>query len=312
MKNDSLGDRMKGYENVTRTYLTRRCPCVLRLDGKAFHSFTKGFQRPFDDVLVNAMHSTAMYLTENVQGCKLAYVQSDEISLLLTDYDELTTNAWFDKNIQKMVSISASMATLAFNKAFREEVGKFKDWCISQSTTDPSTIYWGKVYEDFPVLKTYEARIDTAMFDSRVFVLPKEEVCNAFIWRQQDCTRNAIQMVAQANFSHKELQGKSCNVLQELLWAERGINFNDIPTYYKRGACVTRKPVVIESGATRNKCFLDKEIPIFTQDRNYIEEHVNPTPTHSSPRCMFGETSNMCTYAVCGAIPPCKCRKEDK
>ena len=114
---DNLGNRMKNYEHTSRTYLTRRLPVIIRLDGKAFHTFTKGLKKPFDEILIDAMWETAKYLCKSIQGCKIAYVQSDEISLLLTDYDTIESCAWFDNNIQKMVSISASMATLAFNRA---------------------------------------------------------------------------------------------------------------------------------------------------------------------------------------------------
>jgi len=120
---------MKGYENISRIYLTKRMPTIIRVDGKAFHTFTRGFERPFDEIMIRSMWETAKYLCENIQGCKTAYVQSDEISLLLTDYDELTTSAWFDKNIQKMVSVSASMATLAFNKSFELVCGsQYQKW----------------------------------------------------------------------------------------------------------------------------------------------------------------------------------------
>jgi len=194
MSKDDLGDRMKGYENIERRYLTKRMPTLIRLDGKAFHSFTKGFKKPFDMVLMKTMWDTAKYLCENVMGCKIAYIQSDEITLLLTDYDTLTTQAWFDKNVQKIVSVSASMATMAFNNAFRVNSNEISD-----------------TNETF---NKYAKRFNTAMFDSRVYNIPKEEVCNAFIWRQQDATRNAIQMVGQANFSHKQLQNKTCNQIQ--------------------------------------------------------------------------------------------------
>ena len=120
MNKDSLGNRMKGYENISRSYLIRRIPVIIRLDGKAFHTFTRGLKKPFDEILMNTMWETAKYLCENIQGCKIAYTQSDEISLLLTDYENIDTSAWFDNNVQKMVSISASMATLAFNKCFEE------------------------------------------------------------------------------------------------------------------------------------------------------------------------------------------------
>lgn len=259
---DSLGDRMKGYENISRIYLTRRTPIIIRIDGKAFHTFTRGFARPFDDVLIKSMQNTAKYLCENIMGCKLAYTQSDEISLLLVDYEKIETHAWFDNNLQKMVSVAASMATMAFNRFFREEMDK--------DPTIPSVRYnW------------YTSAINKgAMFDARAFLLPKEEVNNYFIFRQQDATRNSIQMVAQSNFSHKELQGKSCNVLQDMLHEQKGINWNDYPTVYKRGSCIIKVyDVIIPYDGVGNICertkwIVDKEIPIFTQDRNYINKYV--------------------------------------
>ena len=248
MRKDSLGDRMKGYENVSRSFLTRRMPTIIRLDGKAFHSFTKGFQRPFDDILIESMWETAKYLCENIQGCKVAYVQSDEISLLLTDYDSLDTHAWFDKNIQKIVSVSASMATMAFNMAFR----------------DRALIKGVQIHRD---------RMLTAMFDSRVFVIPKEEVCNCFIWRQQDATRNSIQMLGQSKFSHKQLHQKNQNDIQEMLWQVHNINFNNLSTHLKRGACIV-KELYNKDNTTRSRWVVDTEIPIFSQDRDYIERLV--------------------------------------
>ena len=109
-KKDSLGDRMKEYyENRAKTYLTRRTPVIIRLDGKAFHSFTKGLKKPYDTIFHYAMNHTMKYLCENIQCVKVGYTQSDEITLLLTDYDTLTTDAWFDNNVQKICSVSASM-----------------------------------------------------------------------------------------------------------------------------------------------------------------------------------------------------------
>ena len=253
-KKDSLGDRMKeNYENRSKTYLVRRMPVIIRLDGKAFHSFTKGFNRPYDKIFHTAMNETTKYLCENIQGCKLGYTQSDEITLLLTDYDTLTTDAWFGYAVQKMCSISAAMATMAFNYYFQKLVNdkyNCNDW--------PSLPYWGKAIDkdDFGYFKM-------AMFDSRCFNIPELEVTNCFLWRQQDATRNAIQMLGQCNFSHKELQNKSCNDIQDMLMTQKSINFNDMPTEFKRGVCCHRD----ENG----KWFLDKEIPIFSQDREYIE-----------------------------------------
>ena len=269
MSKDDLGDRMKGYENIERRYLTKRMPTLIRLDGKAFHSFTKGFQRPFDIILMKSMWETAKYLCKNVMGCKIAYTQSDEITLLLTDYDQLTTQAWFDKNIQKMVSVSASIATMAFNNAFGDIVNNEYDKLVDNPTqTDIDNVK--EIDKQFDI---YFKRIGIAMFDSRVYNIPKEEVCNAFIWRQQDATRNAIQMVGQANYSHKQLQNKTCNQIQEMLFQEKEINFNDLPTYQKRGVCIVKEQYN-KDGVMRSRWVVDENIPIFTQDRDYIEKYI--------------------------------------
>lgn len=271
MKRDDLGNRMKTfYEEIPKTKLMRRTPVVIRIDGKAFHTFTRGFKRPFDDVLIMTMQETAKYLCENIQGCSLAYTQSDEISLLLIDYQRFETSAWFDYEIQKMCSISASMATMAFNRIFSETVSDLK--VDNTKTMD----------------RYFEAEYKGAMFDARVFNIPREEATNYFYWRQLDASRNSIQMVGQANFSHKELQHKSCNDIQDMLMTQKGINWNDFPAYQKRGSCVVRNKVVLESDDVTEKCMLrdpkqgennwiiDYNIPIFkSEGREYIERFVN-------------------------------------
>ena len=272
MKNrDSLGDRMKNnYENRSKTYLTRRVPVIYRLDGRAFHSFTRGLKRPYDEIFHNAMNDTLMYLCKNIQGCKIGYTQSDEITLLLVDYDTITTDAWFDYSVQKMCSIAASMATLAFNKSLAKSVDKF----FIENIKDID-----EKNEDVAYFKTLMEAVETgAMFDARCFNIPEDEVVNCFIWRQQDATRNAIQMLGQSNFPHKALQGKSCNQIQDMLMVTKGINFNDMPVEFKRGVCcikVTEQDpdVDIKDGyAPVTYWKLDKDIPIFTQDRSYIEK----------------------------------------
>ena len=272
-KRDSLGDRMKEfYENRSKTYLTRRTPVIIRLDGKAFHTFTRGLKRPYDKVFHNAMNETLKYLCENIQGCKLGYTQSDEITLLLTDYDTLTTDAWFGYNVQKMCSVAASMATMAFNKFFSYEYEELNRWVSEGEPTADEIDYMYTVYDKM---------VQGAMFDARCFSIPREEVTNCFIWRQQDATRNAIQMLGQCSFSHKELQNKSCNNIQDMLMLQKGINFNDMPTEFKRGVCCIKKDTtnVVAFGETvdtiERPCWvIDKEIPIFTQDRDYIERYV--------------------------------------
>ena len=193
---DALGDRMKEYESRNQYFLQRRTPVIIRVDGKAFHTFTRGFQKPFDEVLGNAMVRTMEYLCQNISGCIFGYVQSDEITLVLQDYRKLNTDAWFGYRTDKLCSIAASMATMAFNRYYLEEIDNY--------TVKPNL--------DADRLKTYyKALKHGAMFDARCFNIPKEEVCNCIYWRQLDATRNSIQMVGQANFSHAELQGKSCN-----------------------------------------------------------------------------------------------------
>ena len=281
MDRTTLGDRMKNnYENITRYYLTRRMPVIIRIDGRAFHTFTRGFKKPFDDILVNTMQDTMKYLCENIQGCVFGYTQSDEISLVLTDYAEITTDAWFGNNLQKMCSVSASMATLAFNKFFSEQVQDFMYDCCDEFGDDVLP----EKQNDYELAhNVYFKKLHTAMFDSRVFTIPKEEVCNYLIWRQQDATRNSIQSVGQANFSQKELHGKSCNNIQDMLMLQKGINWNDYSTTLKRGSCCIKADDSITEydevgnicGYTeRSKWVIDNEIPIFTQDKNYVEKLI--------------------------------------
>ena len=282
-KNDSLGDRMKGYEGVSRNFLTRRVPAIIRLDGKAFHTFTKGMKKPFDSVLTQTMQETMKYLCENIQGCVLGYTQSDEITLVLTDYATIQTDAWFGYNIQKMCSVSASMATSVFNKVFYRSIDNY----FNQE--DILSTMFGENSESKDRLRQYadtlkNALAKGALFDSRAFSIPKEEVCNCLIWRQQDATRNSIEAVGQANFSHHELHKKTCNMIQEMLWSQRGINWNDFPTELKRGYCCVKRQFeeTIDDPRNpgqkitvcRNRWIIDHEIPIFTQDREYIERLI--------------------------------------
>ena len=273
MNKDSLGDRMKTYENVTRTYLTRRTPVVIRIDGKAFHSFTKGFKKPFDDVLVETMQQTMKYLCENIEGCVLGYTQSDEITLILCDYKKLTSQAWFNNNIQKICSISASMATLAFNRFFNENAKAYAN----------RVLYYGTIY---PCDEREKIYIDTlkksiskgALFDSRVFNIPQDEVNNCLVWRQQDAIRNSIQSVAQANFSHTELMGINCKTLVEKM-QEKGLNWNFLNTHLQRGSCCIKEGVfyLTTKGNTtvyRQKWVIDTHIPIFSDDPDYVNQRI--------------------------------------
>lgn len=271
MKYDALGTRMKKYEYVTRTHLVNRYPVIIRIDGKAFHTFTRGFQKPFDEILVKAMQETMKYLCENIQGCVLGYTQSDEITLVLVDYKKIDSCAWFDYNIQKCASISASMATLAFNRAFAkafDEWGRanLPDWDMggTNQSVDERLL---------KLCQTYDKALNKgATFDSRVFNIPKEEVTNCVLWRQNDATRNSIEMVGHANFSQNQLHKKSCNEIQDMLMLQKGINWNNFPTHLKRGSCCIRK---VDETTGRSKWVIDTEIPIFKGDgRKYIDDLV--------------------------------------
>ena len=211
----NLHERMKQYEAVSQTYLMRRTPVIIRLDGVAFHTFTKNFDKPFDEVLGTVMKCTTSYLVKNIQGCVLGYTQSDEISLVLQDYKKLDTDAWFGYNVQKLVSVSAKMATTQFNKLFNRYITGLGN----DETSD----------------RYREAILENIGFDSRCWNLPFEEVNNYLIDRQQDAERNSINLLAQQYYSQKELNGIKSNELQNKLFTEQGVNWNDLPYYQKRG-----------------------------------------------------------------------------
>lgn len=203
----ALGDRMKGYEQATRTVLPRRTYSIIRVDGRAFHQFLRHADKPFDEAVIAAMNTVAEALCTEMSGSVFGYTQSDEVSVLLTDFAAPGTQPWFSGVVQKMASIAAAAATVAFNKEY------------------------GFHYDD-----AY------AMFDARVFTIPDPvEVANYFLWRQRDAVRNSIAMAAQAHFSHKRLHRVNTSQMQELLWSEKGINWNDYPDGCKRGRVVVRE-----------------------------------------------------------------------
>jgi len=272
----SIDDRMKDfYERRNRRFLTRRTPVIIRIDGKAFHTYTKGLKKPFDEGLIEDMQRTMLYLCKNIQGCKFGYVQSDEISLLLTDYDTLTTDAWFDYCQNKMESIAASMATGIFNQL--RFISKVDTW-------------WGCDLDKEEAI--HRLTINLANFDARAFNVPKDDVTNYFVWRQNDATKNSISMLAQSLYPHKELQGKNGDQMQEMCF-QKGINWNNIPTCQKRGSACYKvrtkkdltKKVTLESlkgnenmwwenyglpepkwGVYVDDWDIDDDIPVFTSE----------------------------------------------
>lgn len=250
MKYTSLDVRMKRYEAVSDVVLMRRTPVILRFDMCAGHSFTKGFEKPFDNVMMESMQRTMEALCNDIQGAVFGYTQSDEITIVLCDYKTLETSAWFDNRLEKLCSVGASKASRYFNKFFIEVTEKAYN---NKEVTD-------KMYEK------YKSRYFTADFDCRAFNIPKEEVCNCVIWRQNDAEKNSIQSLAQSLYSHNELKGLKCNQLQNKMFTEKGVNWSELPTYCKRGsACIKN-----ENG----KWFIDYDMPILKENRDYIEKFV--------------------------------------
>lgn len=229
----NLGDRMKQYEDTFRHTLPVRMPVIVRLDGRAFHTFTRGFDKPFDQRFVEDMIFTTKYLCEHVSGVKFGYVQSDEISLLLTNNDTFDTQPFFDNNLQKIVSVCASIATAKF---------------VSMQTSD--------------------RLVKLPHFDGRAFVLPPEEVANYFLWRQRDWERNSLIMLALSRFSQKEIHGLNKEDLHEKLFTEANVNWNNLATHLKRGTGMYYHESLVDG--RDSGWVVDRNVPIFSQDREYI------------------------------------------
>lgn len=241
MKVTDLSERMKGYEKVFDTKVPNRMPIIIRLDGKAFHTFTKTMEKPFDINFMKAMIEAMRYVCKNIQTTVFGYVQSDEISLLLFNYNTFESQPLFNNRIQKLTSISAATVTAFLNSYLKLPLNNLQK------------------------------------FDARVFVLPEKEVVNYFLWRQQDAETNSINMLAQSLYSHKELQNKNNLQLKELCF-KKGNDWNDLETYKKRGTC-TYKNVDAKYDnelSEFDNWIIDIEIPIFSQDRDYINKWIIP------------------------------------
>ena len=250
---DTLGDRIKAYERASERYLLRRVPLLLRLDGSHFHTWTRGLGRPYDDNLKLCMEYAAYSVCSEISGARYAYTQSDEISILVIDYQQLNTEPWFGYRGNKVESVAASICTAGFNTAAL----KYLPGQISKK--------------------------GLAIFDARAFSVPKEDVVNAFLWRQEDCSKNSISSLAQAHFSHKELDCKNSSDKQDMLMLQKGVNWDDVPTHYKRGTALYKvqveSPNPVDSTAPaviRNRWITDYEMPILTQDRSYVERWLDP------------------------------------
>lgn len=277
---DELGIRMKEYyEQIPKTKLIKRIPVCIRIDGKAFHTFTRGFRKPFDEILACSMQETMKGLCEGVQGCVLGYTQSDEISLILIDYKKLNSSAWFDYEVQKICSISASLATMLFNRSFAKNAEIF----LKEHESDE---------EDQRYCQALKTALDKgAMFDARCFNIPKEEVTNLIYWRQLDAKRNSISMLGRAYYSEKQLYKKTSRDICQMLREEKEIEWNEIPAYQKWGSCCVKiqEPDFTENAEEKvettteekseEKCrscwVIDKEIPEFRgEGRDYVDSLI--------------------------------------
>lgn len=260
--NDSLGDRMKRYETTSKASLLPRMPVIIRVDGKAFHTYTARCKRPFDERLSGVMVHVARCLCEEIQGAQLAYTQSDEISVLVHGYKRFTSQSWFDNELQKMVSVAAGIASSEFTAA---------SWRIWRDDGGP-------IETDMNAVE----RVRPAAFDARAFNVPEADVCNYFLWRQQDGTRNSIQMLARSLYSHRQCENKNGNELQEMCF-QKGANWNDLEVRWKRGICIRRHTVTAPvcgwrpgdpEPASRASWEPDFDVPVFSADRAYIERYL--------------------------------------
>jgi tRNA(His) guanylyltransferase len=251
---DPIGDRLKTkYEDVFRVSVPQQTYGLVRIDGKAFHTFTKGLQRPYCPELGQALDTAAKTLCKEMMGCRFAYGQSDEYSFLFTDFDTEKSEMWFSGNAMKIASVSASIFTAAFNEAWSGPI-----------------------------------RRKSGTFDSRVFVIPpRRDVFEYFRWRQADASRNSLRMLASCHFSHKELQGKGASDLHEMLHKAVGVNWNDCASAFRRGRVVkkvesTRTVSYIHRKTketntqtiTESVWSVDQEIPVFTRNKAYLESMI--------------------------------------
>lgn len=218
----NLDVRMKLYEEATRTRLPVRMPVILRLDGKCFHTLTRSAEKPFDSKLRNALVWSAQAVIQQEIPARYAFAQSDEISMLLVDYNRFDSQQWFDGIVQKMVSVAAAMMSVEFSKRYDK----------------------------------------TGYFDCRAFAVPERDVKNYFIWRQQDCMRNAVSMIAQSQFSHVELQGQGTNDMVRMLADHKGITMPMYPEHFRMGTSITRYDIGPAPRLSTNQKYLDQFLTV--------------------------------------------------
>ena len=234
---DDLGRRIKrDYEDALRLFLPRRTYVVIRIDGRGFHKFTEHLERPYCRSLADALDQAALYLCQEMIGCRFGYGQSDEYSFLLTDFEREDSALWFDGNLQKIVSVSASLFTAAFNACFASA-------CTPRAATPPGL----------------------AAFDARVMVISQRaEVKKYFLWRQLDASANSLNMLASAHYPHAELEGKSTAEKHEMLY-RKDVNWARQSPDFKRGRLIRR---------TVEGWTVDLDIPVFNREQSYLENLI--------------------------------------
>jgi len=256
----SLGDRMKHYEACYSTMIPPRTYTVVRVDGRGFSKFTKKMDKPFDDQFSEAMNFAAIEMCKKFNPA-FAYTQSDEITLVFTDFGE-NEEAMFKGKVQKICSLTAARVTASFNKKMlmidAARMITFPEFDIAE---------FGMGIESGELIYDVE-------FDSRVYVIPAiKEVANCLVWRQQDARRNSVSMAADALYSHNELTGKSSSDKQEMMF-DKGVNWNDYAVKYKRGVVIKKVELEGPHGALRKRWEVDNETPIFTQDWKYLYDLI--------------------------------------
>ena len=294
-----LGQRMKEYEKAYDFIFPNNVPIIVRIDGKNFSTYTKNFNKPFDDIVTFAMVHTMKYLCANISNCRFGYTQSDEITLVLfektlfdkendykdifikTPYESFEKSVPFNNRAMKSNSLFASMATMVFNRYFK--IAAHMVFCseINGSEILPEEReMWDNNKDELRKwtcrdnYQTYVNKFDSAMFDSRMFVVPTFDIINNIIFRQEDAIKNSISAYARCYI--KDTDGKNGLQLQEEL-KELGLPWDELPLFEQHGTCCYKENVVMFRNGkpfSREKWVIDKEMPIIKDNKEWFLEKI--------------------------------------
>lgn len=249
---------MKTLEKAYRTYLPKKSFAVIRVDGKGFSKYTKDLNKPFDSDFTAHMRETAQYLAENIDGAVCAYTQSDEISVIFSDLGGTNTEWWFGGQVQKLVSISAALATAKFNA--------LRPWPLGKDT--------------FPI------------FDARVHHLNGEEgVLEYLKWRQTDAVKNSVGMLASHHFSHKSLMGESTRERIIRLGLEKGVYWHELSDRFRFGSLVRKETRAGSTNYWHNSVrkFIEFERNVWVVEDAPVFEDVDQLGTGMRKALLRGE-----------------------